>query len=106
MRNIQGQTQSWVGLKLFDHALSSQFDRLFRAAIDTAGRNNSPGVVAAVKDMRKLLKKEHEDVDSDGDDDKDDAKAKNQRALIDKLAARVLDFDLKFVSKRLGGMDD
>ena len=56
-----------------------------------------------------MLKKEHEDVDKD--DEKEDGKHegisddKNKRILIDRLAARVLDFDLKYVLKRMGGED-
>jgi hypothetical protein len=54
--------------------------------------------------MRVLLKKEQPEADKEEADD-DDAKDKNRRALIDKLAALILDFDLKYVTKRMGGDD-
>jgi len=50
--------------------------------------------------------------DADKDDEKKDEKAegknddKSKRMLIDRLAARVLDFDLKYVLKRMVGDKD
>ena len=52
-----------------------------------------------------MLKREYADVDQDDEDwDKDDdkGKEKDKSRLIDKLAAKVLDFDLKYIQKRLG----
>ncbi|HEY4696554.1 MAG TPA: hypothetical protein VIH29_00915 [Gallionella sp.] len=60
--------------------------------------------------MRELIKKEHADADREDDNDergeKGDHDDKNKRALIDKLAARIFDFDLKYVTKRMGGDKD
>ncbi len=92
-----------VSMKLIDPVLASQLDRLLQAAIDAAKINNTTAVRSNLKDLRKLLKKEHEDVDSedDKDFDKDDANETRKSALIDRLTARVLDFDLKYVEKRV-----
>ena len=103
LHGIQIQSQSWVGMQLLDPALSSQFDRLYQSALDASTRNNPKAVTVALGDIRKLLKKEHEDLDEDRDDD---AKAKPQKRLIDKLAARVLDFDLRYVERHLGAHED
>ncbi len=96
-----------VGMALIDPVLASKLDPLFVAAIDAAQRGNAEGARKAIKDIRHLLKREHEDIDKDEDrdDDQDDRKHKNKR-LIDKLAAKVLDFDLKYVEKRVKGMLD
>jgi hypothetical protein len=92
-----------IGMKLIDPVLASQLDRLLQAALDAAKINNTTAVRSNLKEARKLLKKEHADADSedDMDFDKDDANETRKSALIDKLAARVLDFDLKYVEKRL-----
>lgn len=98
-----------VGMALIDPFLVSKLDPLFAAAIDAAQRGNAEGTRRAIKDIRHLLKREHEDVegddDKDEDDDQNDKKHKNKR-LIDKLAAKVLDFDLKYVEKRVKGSLD
>ena len=57
-----------------------------------------------IQEMRELLKREHADVDrEEGDDErgeKDNHNDKSKPVLIDKLAARILDFDLKYVTRR------
>jgi len=74
---------------------------LFLAAIDAARRNNITGLRNNLKDIRHALKKEHEDADKDEENDGDDDK-KAKSGTIDKLAAKVLDFDVKYVLKRIG----
>ncbi|MBI5782515.1 MAG: hypothetical protein HZA69_02110 [Gammaproteobacteria bacterium] len=101
-----------IGMALIDPVLVSQLDPLFGAALDAAQRGNAEGTRKAIKDIRHLLKREHENVDKednhDEDDDQDDKKKDkhNKKRLIDKLAAKVLDFDLKYVEKRVKGMLD
>ncbi len=98
-----------VGMALIDPVLVSKVGPLFVSAIDAVQRGNTEGARKSIKDIRHLLKREHDDVDKDDhddeDDDQDDKKKdehKNKR-LIDKLAAKVLDFDLKYVEKRVKG---
>jgi hypothetical protein len=102
LRSIQQQTQTWVGMQLLDPALSSQLDRLFQVAIDAAGRNDSERVNGYLAEIRKLIRNEHQDLESERDDDKDDNTGK-RRVLIARLAAQVLDFDIKYIRMRLGG---
>jgi hypothetical protein len=102
LRSVQQQTQTWVGMQLLDPALSSQLDRLFQVAIDAAGRNDSKRVHAYLAEIRKLIRNEHQDLESERDDDKDDNTGK-RRVLIARLAAQVLDFDIKYIRMRLGG---
>lgn len=91
-----------VSMKLVDPTLASQLDRLLQAAVDAAKLNNTKAIRHNIKDARKLLKTHCPDVDKDGDEDSDDnGKNKSKSPLIDKLAARVLDFDLKYVEKQL-----
>lgn len=99
-----------VGMTLIEPVLASRLDPLFAVAIDAAQRGNAEGTRKAIKDIRHLLKREHEDVDKNDDDeaedDDQDDKKKNQhknKRLIDKLAAKVLDFDLRYVEKRVKG---
>ena len=54
-----------------------------------------------------MLKREHEDVDHDEDEKAEEKnERKSARVNIDRLAARILDFDLKYVLKRSGGEKD
>jgi hypothetical protein len=105
LRRIESHVRTWIDLKLLDPVLYTQMDRFFQAAIDDAGRNNARGCIAAIDSIRKLLKKEHERLD-DGDEDGDDAKPNGRQPLIARLAAQVLDFDLRYVRRRLGFGDD
>ncbi len=100
--------QDLASMKLIDPAFASQLDRLFQAAIDAAKGGNTVALKGDIKDLRRMLKSEHADVDKDDEDggkDDDDGKEKGKSRLIDKLAAKVLDFDLKYIQKRLGHDD-
>jgi hypothetical protein len=116
LERIQTQMHTWIGMSLLDATFSSQLDRYFQSAI-SAYRLNQPKVgKKEIQTMRELLKKEHADADREDDNDdrgekrdhdgKRDHDEKDKPVLIDKLAARVLDFDLKYVMKRMGGDKD
>lgn len=101
--------QDLVTMKLIDSTFASQLDRLFQTAIAAAKGGNTAALKGDIKDLRRMLKREHADVDKDDEGwDKDDDgkdKEKDKSRLIDKLAAKVLDFDLKYIQKRLGHDD-
>jgi hypothetical protein len=112
LERIQAHMHTWISMSLLDPAFSSQLDRSFQSAI-SAYRLNQPKVgKKQIQTMRELLKKEHADADrEDGNDERAEKgdhidKNKTQHSLIDKLAARILDFDLKYVMKRAGGDKD
>lgn len=94
-----------VRMALIDPALVSHLNPLFAMAIDAAQRGNAEGARSAIKDIRHLLKREHQDVDKEHGDDQDDKSKDNRKhkRQIDKLAAKVLDFDLKYIEKRVKG---
>ncbi len=108
LERIQTHVHTWIARKLLDPAFSAQLDRFFLAAA-TAYRSNQPEAARKpLQAMRESIHQEH--TDSDKEDEKDDKtddheKKKTQRVLIDKLAARILDFDLKYVMKRMDGDD-
>jgi hypothetical protein len=110
LERIQTHMHTWIGMSLLDSAFSAQLDRSFQSAI-SAYRLNQPKVgKKQIQTMREMLKKEHADADREDDNDerreKGDHDDKNKPILIDKLAARILDFDLKYVTKRMGGDKD
>jgi len=88
-----------VSMKLVDPSLVAQMDPWFAAAIDAAKRNNTEGLRHALKELRRLLKQQHPDVEDEEDKDVDDRRTGSAR--IARLAARVLDFDLRFVERRV-----
>ena len=103
---IQTQMHTWIAMQLLDATYSSQLDRYLTAAANAYRLNQPKAGKEHIQTLRKMLKKEHEDADKD--DEKEDGKHegksddKNKRIPIDRLAARVLDFDLKYVLKRMG----
>ena len=103
LANIQKHVQDdMVSMQLIEPALLGLIDRSLTQAIAAAQSGNTPSLLYEIKNMRKLLKQEHADVDKDDDGDRDDEdKEKKIKSPIDKLAARVLDFDLKYIEKRV-----
>ncbi len=101
----QHVNQDLVAMKLIDSAFASQLDRLFQTAIAAAKGGNTVALKGDIKDLRRMLKREHANVDKEDEDwDKDNNgkdKEKDKSRQIDKLAAKVLDFDLKYVQKRV-----
>ena len=103
---IQTQMHTWIDKQLLDATFSSQLDRFFASAI-SAYRLNQPKVgKKQIQTMREMLNKEHQDLGRDEEHESDKTHEKNdgrKSALIDRLAARVLDFDLEYVTKRMDG---
>ena len=89
-----------ASMQLIDPALAALVDRGLTQAIAAAQGGNTPSLLHEIKSLRQLLKQEHADVDQDNDGDDDD-KDKKPKPRIAKLAAKVLDFDLKYVEKRI-----
>ena len=106
--SIQAQTHLWIGMSLLDPVFSAQLDRYFLSAI-SAYRLNQPKVgKKEIQTVRELIKKEQPDLGRDEEHESDKSQEKNddrKSALIDRLAARVLDFDLEYVTKRMDGDD-
>jgi hypothetical protein len=100
LTNIQKHLDTdLVSLKLVDPALVAQMDPRFATAIDAAKRNNAVALRNAIQELRRLLKQECADVDQEGNETETDDKPVAP-ARIAKLAARVLNFDLKYVGSR------
>lgn len=106
---IQTQMHTWIGMQLLDATFSSQLDRYLAAAAD-AYRHNQPKVAKEdIEKVREMLKKEHKDLSRDEEHESEKSQEKNddrKSAMIDRLSARVLDFDLKYVIKHAGGDKD
>lgn len=107
---IRTHVATWPGKQLLDPAFASQLDRYLVSAADAYRRNQLKAGKEHIETLREMLKREHKDLDHDDNEyengnraeKNDDHRAANQRILIDRLAARVLDFDLKYVLKRMG----
>jgi len=96
-----------TSLQLIDPTLLSLIDRGLSQAIAAVQGGNTPSLLHEIKNLRQLLKQEHAEVDKDDEGDRnDDDKEKQTKPRIDKLAARVLNFDLKYVEKRVKGDKD
>ncbi|HWO43502.1 MAG TPA: hypothetical protein VNO43_17065 [Candidatus Eisenbacteria bacterium] len=98
-------TQDIVELKLIEPQLAAELDRVLQAAAEAIRRNSLKAARDHLHDAFKLVHKAHPDVDKDDweaedDDSKNKGKAGNVHP-IDRLAARVIAFDLKYIEKRL-----
>lgn len=100
LERIQIQMHTWIALKLIDPAFSSQLDRNFQSAAD-AYRNQGQAGNGQVGKMLALLVQQYEELER-GDEELVKKKSAVP-AQIDKLAALVLYFDLKYVIRRMGG---
>ncbi len=98
---IRAHVSTWSGKQLLDPAFAAQLDRYMVAAAN-AYRSNQPKVGKEhIESVRKLLEHEHKYLDHDDEDNDDTVEHKAAtRMTIDRLAARVLDFDLRYVLKR------
>jgi hypothetical protein len=106
---IQTQMHTWIGMQLLDATFSSQLDRYLVAAADAYRHNQPKAGKDHIEILRKMLKKEHEDLGRDEEHESEKSQEKNddkKSVMIAHLAARVLDFDLKYVIKRMGGDRD
>jgi hypothetical protein len=93
-----------VRRKLVEPSLASRLDGLFLTAIVVAKGGNTVALKSHLKELRLLLKSQYGEIDKE-DDDKDDGKDIDKdfvKARDKKLAAKVLDFDLKYIQRRLG----
>ena len=102
---IQTQMHTWIAMQLLDATFSSQLDRYLTAAADAYRHNQPKAGKEHIETLRRMLKKEHEDLGRDEEHESDNSQEKNddkKAKMIDRLAARVLDFDLKYVLKRMG----
>jgi hypothetical protein len=107
LERIQTQMHNWFSMQLLDPAFFSQLDRYFQSAIGAYRLNQSKVGKKQIQTMRELIKKEQPDADrEDVRDDSGDDHNRNKRILIDKLSARILDFNLKYVMQRMGGDKD
>ena len=72
------------------------------AAANAYRLNNTKAGKENIDAVRKLLAHEHYYLDHDDEDNEDTPEHKAAtRLTIDRLAARVLDFDLRYVLKRM-----
>lgn len=100
-----------VSMKLIEQDFAAKLDQGFGDAVEAASRGNTEGLRHELKALRHMLKGygEPEEADhaakkrEDDDGHEDRIKTRDWPHPIAKLAARVLDFDLKYIEKRLKG---
>lgn len=98
---IRTHVATWPGKQLIDPAFASQLDRYLVAATDAYRINNSKAGKEHIETLLRMLDREHKYLDHDDEDHEDSDEHKTAtRLTIDRLAARVLDFDLRYVLKR------
>lgn len=92
-------TNDWIPTKLIEPVFASQIDRLLAAARNAAERGDDERLRDHLKELRRVVKKAHPGADT-GDEGYEKKKGRDNRP-IGELAARVLDFDIEYVLKRL-----
>lgn len=98
---------TWPSKKLLDPAYATQLERYLVAAAEAYRLNNTKVGNEHIETLRKMLAKEHHGLEREdgGDEDTEEHKT-STRFTIDRLAARVLDFDLRYVFKRMEHDED
>jgi len=98
---VRTQVATWPSKQLLDPAFVTQLDRSMAAAANAYRLNQPKAGREHIESLRKLLEHEHRFLDHDDEDNDDTPEHKAAtRLTIDRLAARVLDFDLRYVLKR------
>lgn len=100
LERIQAHMHTWIAKQLIAPAFSSQLDSHFQATIN-AYRNQGQAGNGQIGKMLALLVQQYEELER-GDEELVKKKSAVP-AQIDKLAALVLYFDLKYVMRRAGG---
>jgi hypothetical protein len=99
---IRTQIATWPSKQLIDPVFAAQLDRSMVAAANAFRSNQLKAGREHIESLRKLLDREHKFLDHDDEDNEDTPEHKHAtRNTIDRLAARVLDFDLRYVLKRM-----
>jgi hypothetical protein len=93
-----------LALKIVDPGFATQLDSWFITGIDAAKLNNVAGLLNALTQARALLKAQYPDIDNTGNEAATDDKMVAPK-LIAKLAARALNFDLKYVYAQVAPKD-
>ncbi len=100
LERIRSHVGTWPGNKLLDPAFAAKLDRHLIAAANAYQRNQPKAGMSNIESLRKLLEHEHGNLEGDVENTEDKAEHKTV-TTIDRLAARVLDFDLRYVLKRM-----
>lgn len=100
--SIRAHISTWTEKQLLDPAFATQLDRSLIAATNAYRGNQPKAGREHIETLRRLLEREHRFLDHDDEDNDDTPEHKvATRLTIDRLAARVLDFDLRYVLKRM-----
>ena len=105
---IRAHVATWTGKQLVEPVFASQLDRYLVAAADAFRRNNIKAGREHLETIHEMLEKEHKNLDSDNEEKSDEHNEHKpvSKPNIDRLAARVLDFDLRYVLKRMERDED
>ncbi len=91
-------------MKLLDATFSSQLDRSLTAAANAYRHNQNKAGKEHLQAVRLLLKKAYADLENEDivdEETRNNQGAQFKNGMIARLAARVLDFNVKYVLKRL-----
>lgn len=100
LERIQAHMHTWIAKQLIEPAFAAQLDSHFKTAADVY-RKQGPAGNGQIGRMLALLVQQYEGLER-GDEELVKKKSAVP-AQIDKLAALVLYFDLKYVMRRMGG---
>lgn len=90
-----------IQMRLVEPGFAAELDRLLQSAIDASKVGATKALAGKLKDFRQAIQKASPGVDVDEAWMSDDGKGGNPNRLIDRLAARVLFFDIKYIEKHL-----
>ncbi|GEM_PF-6836604 len=104
LEQLQDHIKEWTTTKLLDRAFHSKIRRSIQKAIKAYRKNDAENARKHLETARKLVRKEQPDSDkSDPQNEVNEIRYVTRGLIIDKLAARILDFDLKYIINHTGG---
>ena len=104
LEQLQDHIKQWTTSELLDRAFHSKLRRSLQEAIKAYRKKDTKVAIEHLETTRQLIRKEQPDSDkSDPQNEENEILYVTRGLVIDKLAARILDFDLKYVINHTGG---
>lgn len=94
-------TNELRSMELVDPVFAAKLDSLLVSAIEASTRNDTKTLISHLKAIRLALKKEHGDADAESTEGIVVEGRSEPTRSITQLAAKILDFDIKYIEKRV-----
>ncbi len=106
LEQLKDHIKKWTTSRLLDRAFHAKIRRSLQKAIKAYRNKDFKVAREHLQTTRQMVRQEQPDSDkANPQSEKNEMRYATRGLIIDKLAARILDFDLKYVINHTGGQD-